>query len=66
MVSSIGGYQPMPGMAIYAATKTFVSRLADGIGHELYDSNVEVSCFCPSFVRTKMIETVFDKENLVQ
>ena len=42
---------------MYAATKGFVTHLANGIGHELFENTeTEVSCYCPASIETNMTD----------
>ncbi|UCH83300.1 MAG: SDR family oxidoreductase, partial [Candidatus Latescibacterota bacterium] len=46
-VSSIAGFQPGPYMAIYYATKAFVTSFSEAIAVELRDTGVTVTAVCP-------------------
>lgn len=46
-VSSIAGYQPLPYMTTYAATKAFDLFLALGLNKELSSYGIQVSALCP-------------------
>jgi len=48
---------PYPGLAVYGATKGFVSSFSESLICELADSNVDVLCFHPGFTKTPFIET---------
>jgi short-subunit dehydrogenase len=52
-VSSLAGFVPAPGAAVYAATKAFVTSLAEALSEELRGSGVAVSALCPGFTRTE-------------
>ena len=51
-VSSIAGDLPVPGMAVYAATKAFVTSFSEALRAELFGSGVEVTVLCPGPVDT--------------
>jgi short-subunit dehydrogenase len=51
-ISSVAGAYPAPNMAVYAATKAFVSNLSTSLAEELRGSGVTVTCVNPGYVRT--------------
>ncbi len=52
-VASTAAYQPLPGMATYAATKAFVHALSEGVHGELARTGVSVTSLCPGPTRTE-------------
>ena len=46
-VSSLAGQLPMPELAVYAATKSFVTSFSEALRIELERDHVVVSCVCP-------------------
>jgi len=52
-VSSVAGFQPVPGSATYAATKAFVTSFTDALHEEVRDAGVHVTALCPGFTRTE-------------
>jgi short-subunit dehydrogenase len=52
-VSSSAGFLPIPGMALYAATKAYVTSLSEALRLELRDSGVHVTALCPGPVYTE-------------
>lgn len=46
-VSSLAGTLPMPDLAVYAATKAFVTSFSEALRVELADDHVIVSAVCP-------------------
>ncbi|MGB3508558.1 MAG: SDR family oxidoreductase [Microcoleaceae cyanobacterium] len=46
-VSSIGGFQPIPYMSVYAATKAFVLSFSEALWAENRDSGVKILALCP-------------------
>ena len=46
-VASTASFQPMPGMALYAATKAFVLSFTQGLWSELRPHGVKVTALCP-------------------
>ena len=55
-VSSIGAYQPVPYMACYAATKSYVRDFTEALAYELRGSNVSATSVCPGGTRTEFME----------
>lgn len=51
-VASTGGFQPVPYMATYAATKAFVLHFSEALHEESARHGVTVTCLCPGPVRT--------------
>jgi len=56
-VSSASSRLPYPGLAIYGATKAFVSSLSQTLSAELQGTSVDVLCFHPGFTATPFIES---------
>lgn len=52
-VSSVASFFPIPKLAVYAATKAYVSSFSEGIRAELRGSGVRVTTLCPGPVRTE-------------
>jgi short-subunit dehydrogenase len=46
-IASIGAYQSVPHMAIYAASKAFVRNFTEALHDELRGSPVSATCICP-------------------
>lgn len=55
-VSSIASFQPIPNMAVYSATKAFVTSFTEAIHEELSGSGVHVTALCPGFTRTNFVD----------
>ncbi len=49
-ISSLSAFQGVPGMAVYAATKSFVRTLTEALGQELRGTGVRVFAVCPGFL----------------
>jgi short-subunit dehydrogenase len=56
-ISSGIARMPYPGLAVYGATKGFISSFSESLTCELHDTNVSVLCFHPGFTRTQFIES---------
>lgn len=52
-VSSVGAFQPSPGLSTYGATKAFVNSYSEGIYEELRGTGVHITAVCPGFTRTE-------------
>jgi uncharacterized protein len=55
-IAALAGFQPLPSMAVYAASKVYVLSLTEALAEELRGKGVSVSALCPSFTDTKMID----------
>ena len=51
-VSSVAGFMPGPGMAVYYATKAFVLSLTEALAEELRGTGVTISVLCPGATET--------------
>jgi short-subunit dehydrogenase len=52
-VSSSAGFLPVPGSAVYAATKAYVTSFSEALGAELHGTGISVCALCPGPVRTE-------------
>ena len=52
-VSSSAGFLPIPGMAVYAATKAYVNSFSEALRAELSGTGVTVTALCPGPVHTE-------------
>jgi hypothetical protein len=55
-VASTAAFQPLPGAAVYAASKAFVLSFSEAIRTELRGSGVSVTAVCPGPVRTEFTD----------
>ncbi len=55
-VSSSAGFLPIPGDAVYAATKAYVTSFSEALRAELRRAGVSVCAVCPGPVRTEFQE----------
>jgi len=57
-VASVVGFQPVPGVALYSATKAFVLSFSESLAEDLRGSGVTVTALCPGPTRTEMVEDI--------
>jgi uncharacterized protein len=55
-VSSSAGFLPIPGFAVYAATKAYVTSFSEALRTELHGTGVSVCALCPGPVHTEFQE----------
>jgi len=54
-VSSTSAFQPLPTMAVYAASKVFVRSFTKSLRYELRNTSISVTCLTPGPVDTEFI-----------
>ena len=52
-VSSVAGFLPVPNLAVYAATKAYVTSFSEALRAELRSANISVTVVCPGPVPTE-------------
>lgn len=62
-VCSISSFQPLPLMAVYAASKVFVLNYSRALYKELKPRNISVTALCPGWVNTEFFATTTDTKN---
>jgi short-subunit dehydrogenase len=55
-VASLAAFQPLPSMAVYAASKAYVLSLTEALAEELRDKGITVSALCPGFTDTNLVD----------
>lgn len=65
-VASTAAFQPVPYMAIYAATKSFVLHYSEAIAAELTGTNVHVMALCPGGTATEFSDRAEVKGTLAK
>ena len=59
-VASIAAFQPIPGLATYAASKAYVLSLTESLSEELKGTGVTITALCPGITATNMLNTALD------
>ena len=54
-IGSSAAYQAVPGLSLYAASKSFVLQFSRGLHQELRRSTVSVTCVCPGSTDTDFV-----------
>jgi len=54
-VASLGAFQPVPTLAVYAAAKAYVLSFTEALAVELRDTGVKATALCPGFTDTAMV-----------
>jgi short-subunit dehydrogenase len=57
-VASTASFQPVPGQAVYAASKAFVRTFSEAIWWEARRHGVKVTALCPGVTRTEFFDVV--------
>ena len=62
---SIAGFQPVPYITVYGATKAFVVSYSRALNQELKQRKISVTCVCPFWTKTKFFNRAVNPENEV-
>lgn len=65
-VASLAAFQPLPSMAVYAATKAYVLSLTESLSEELRGTGVKVTALCPGLTDTSMVTNIKAKSKTAQ
>lgn len=65
-VASTSAFQPVPAMALYAASKAFVLSLSESLSEELKGSGVTVTALCPGITKTEMLDRARDEHSMAR
>ncbi len=60
-VASIASFQPVPSLAVYAASKAYVLSLTESLSEELKGSGVSITALCPGVTATDMMSKAKEK-----
>lgn len=55
-LGSNSSWQPVPYMAVYAASKAYVLSFSRALGRELKSRGVHVMCVCPGWIKTEFMD----------
>jgi short-subunit dehydrogenase len=55
-VSSVAGFQAVPGFAVYSATKAYVTSFTEALHEELRGTGVQATVLCPGLTRTEFTD----------
>ena len=50
-IGSIAAFQPMPGFAVYGASKSFILSYTRALHYELLKEGIKVTCVCPYWIK---------------
>jgi len=64
-VASLGAFQPLPSVAIYAATKAYVLSLSEALTEEIRGTGVTLTVLCPGYTATNMMTNAKKKNKLL-
>ncbi|MGE4483808.1 MAG: SDR family NAD(P)-dependent oxidoreductase [Oscillospiraceae bacterium] len=62
-VCSAASFQPLPGLNVYAASKTFLHSYSRALRWELMPRHIKVTAVCPDWVKTEFISVAKDTKN---
>jgi short-subunit dehydrogenase len=65
-VASVSAFQPIPALALYAASKAFVLSLSESLSEELKGTGVTVTALCPGFTKTDMLDRAQETDTNAQ
>jgi short-subunit dehydrogenase len=65
-VASTSSFQPVPSMALYAASKAFVLSLSESLSEELKGTGVTVTALCPGITKTDMYDRARDQHGVAR
>jgi short-subunit dehydrogenase len=60
-LASIAAFAPVPWLAVYAATKSFVLSFSEALDQELRGSGVSVTAVCPGLTRSEMTDAALER-----
>ncbi len=63
-LGSNSSWQPVPYMAVYAASKAYVLSFSRSLGRELKMRGVHVMCVCPGWIKTEFMDTAVHDDTI--
>lgn len=57
VISSLAGFNGLPGVSAYSATKAAVQKYAESLSLDMRQFNIDVTTICPGFVETPLTST---------
>lgn len=63
-VGSMAGFQPVPRLAVYAASKAYLLHWSEALSEELKGTGVSVTALCPGFTATDILGEAPDVSRL--
>lgn len=64
-IASVAGFQPIPYINVYGATKSFVISYSQALNIELKPRNISVTCVCPFWTKTAFFNRAVNPSNKV-
>lgn len=65
-VASLAGFQPVPSMSVYAASKAYILSLTESLAEELRGTGVKVTALCPGLTDTNMVTSIKAQSRMAQ
>lgn len=63
-IASSSSFQPVPYIAVYGATKSFVTNFSRALNRELKPRNIRVMSVCPHWCRTEFFDTAVTDDTI--
>ena len=63
-MGSNSSWQPVPYIAVYAASKAYVLSFSRSLGRELKQRGIHVMCVCPGWIRTEFMDTAVHDDTI--
>ncbi|MBQ9747166.1 MAG: SDR family NAD(P)-dependent oxidoreductase [Clostridia bacterium] len=61
-IASVAGYQPIPYINVYGATKSFVLNFSRALNRELKKQKISVMAVCPFWTKTEFFKRAIDED----